>query len=77
MLAANHWTDRGVRVGTERVEGVFNPIGRTISNNQTFQNSQRLIHQQRKTHGSRCIYSKGWPCHASMEGEVLGLMKMP
>jgi hypothetical protein len=43
MLAANHWTElrlrvpkRGVRGGTEVVEGVCNPIGRTtISNNQT------------------------------------------
>jgi hypothetical protein len=41
MLAANHWTEhrvlnRGVREGTEGVESVRNPIGRTtISTNQT------------------------------------------
>jgi hypothetical protein len=75
MLAANHWTEhiipnRRVREGTEGVEGVCNPIGRTtISTNQTPQNSQGLSHQQRGTHGSSCI------CHTSMEEEVLGPMK--
>jgi hypothetical protein len=81
MLAANHWTEhgvpnRGVREGAEGVEGVCNPIGRTTtSTKQTPQNSQELNHQQRSTHGSSCICSRGWPCHASMEGEILGPMK--
>jgi hypothetical protein len=40
MLAANHWTEspvpkRGVREGTEGVEDFCNPIGRTISTNQS------------------------------------------
>jgi hypothetical protein len=44
MLTANHWAEhrvlnRGVRERTEGVEGVCNPIGRTISTNQTPQNS--------------------------------------
>jgi hypothetical protein len=40
MLAANHWAEhkvpsRGVREGTEGVEGICNPTGRTtISTNQ-------------------------------------------
>jgi len=39
-LAANHWTEQGdsnggVREKTEGAEGVCNPIGRTISINQT------------------------------------------
>ena len=51
MLAANHCTEhrvpnRGVREGTEGVEGICNPIGRTtISTNQTAQNSQGLINK--------------------------------
>jgi hypothetical protein len=41
MLAVNHWTEsrvpnRGVREGTEGVEGSCNPMGRTtLSTNQT------------------------------------------
>jgi hypothetical protein len=40
MLADNHWTEHGVSNGgvrerIEGVEGVCNPIGRTISTNQT------------------------------------------
>jgi hypothetical protein len=53
MLAANHLTEhrvpnKGVREGTERVEGVYNPIGRTkISTNKSPPppSSQRLSHQ--------------------------------
>jgi hypothetical protein len=81
MLAANQWTgrgvpNRGIREGTEGVEGVCNPIGRTtISTNYTPQNSQRLSHQQRSTRGYSLICSRGWRCHASMEGEVLGPIK--
>jgi hypothetical protein len=80
-LAANHWTEcripnRGVRERPEGVEGDCNPIGRTtISTNQNPQRSQGLSHQQRSTLGSSCICSRGWPCHASMEGKVLGPMK--
>jgi hypothetical protein len=40
LLTTNHWTEyripnKGVRESTEGVEGVCNPIGRTISTNQT------------------------------------------
>jgi hypothetical protein len=48
IFTANHWTERvvpnkGVSEGTEGVEGVCNPIGRTIiSTNQMPQNSQGL-----------------------------------
>ena len=38
------------------------------------QNSQGLSHQQRSTHGSSCLCSRRWPCHASVGGEVLGPM---
>jgi hypothetical protein len=81
MLTAYHWTEcrvpsKGVTERTEGVEGVCNPIGRTtISTNQIFQNSQGLNHQQRSTYGSSCICSRGCPCQASMEEEVLGPMK--
>jgi hypothetical protein len=81
---------RGVRERTEGIEGICNPIGRTtISTNQTAAPSppfappppipprtpRELSHQQRSTHGSSCICSRGWPCHASMGREVLGPMK--
>ena len=81
MFTTNHWTEHGipnsgVRERTEGVEWVCNPIGRTtISPNQNPHNSQGLSHQQRSTQGSSCICSKGWPCHISMGGEVLGPMK--
>jgi hypothetical protein len=39
------------------------------------QNFQRLSHQQRSTHDSSCICSRGWSCHASMGREVLGPIK--
>jgi hypothetical protein len=46
----------------------------TISNNQTLQSSQGLNHQPRSTHGGihgfSCICSRGWPCWASIGGEV-------
>ena len=48
-------------------------------NQPTPRNSQGLNHQPRSTpggiHGSSCIYSRGWPYLASMEGEVLGTVK--
>ena len=80
MLAANHWNEcgvpnRGVREGIEGVEGGCNHIGRTTSTNQTPQKSQGLSHQQRSTRGSSFICSRGWLCHASVEGEILGPMK--
>lgn len=31
--------------------------------------------QHSSTHGSSCICSRGWPCHASVEGEVIGPVK--
>jgi hypothetical protein len=81
MIAANDWTElgvsnRGVRERSEGIEWDCNPTGRTtISTNQSPKRFQGLSYQQRSTHGSRYICSKGWPCHASMEGEVLGPIK--
>jgi hypothetical protein len=81
IFAANHWTERrvrngGVRERTEGAEGICNPIGRrTISTNQNPYNSQGLNHQPRSTYGSSCICSRGWPCHVSMGGQVLGPLK--
>jgi hypothetical protein len=81
MVAANHWTEsrvpnRGVKERTEGVQGVCNPMGRTtISTNQNPLNSQGLSHQQMHTHGSSCICSRGWLCHASMGEEVCDPMK--
>jgi hypothetical protein len=75
---ACHWTEcgglsRGVRESTEIVEGVCNPIGKSIvATYQTPQYSQGLSHQQRT---SSCISCRGRPCHASMGREVLVLMK--
>jgi hypothetical protein len=41
--------------------------------------SQGLNHQPKRTHGgahcSRHIYSRGWPCWASIGGKTLGPMK--
>jgi hypothetical protein len=50
----------GVKERTQGVEGVCNPIGRTtISTKQTPKSFQGLRHQQRSTHGSNCICSRG------------------
>jgi len=72
--------DGGVRERSEEGEGVCNPIGRTtISTNQTTQSSQGQNHQPKSTHrgshGSSCIYSRGWPCLASNVSEALSSMK--
>jgi hypothetical protein len=84
MLATNHWTEHGdpnggVRVRTEGMEGVCNPIGRTISTNQTSQSFQGLNHQPKNIHGGAhgfsFICSRGWPYLASMGGEALGPVK--
>ena len=80
MLAANHLTEngvdnRGVIERTEGVEGVCNPIGRTTSSYQTLQNSLGLSHQQRSTHGSSFICSRGRTSHAAVVGEALGPIK--
>ena len=81
ILTATHCTECGVPNGgvkerTEGAEGVYNPKGRTtISIIQTPphpQSSQGLSHQPRSTHGSSYICSRGWPCQASVGGEVLG-----
>ena len=63
MLTSNHWTEytvlnRGVREMTEGVEGVCNPMGKTISTNQNPQISQGLSNQQRSTHDSNYICSR-------------------
>jgi hypothetical protein len=85
MLTVNHQTDHGipsagVRGRTEGAEGVCNLIGRTtISTNQTLQSPQGLNHQPKSTHrgshGSSHIYSRGWPCGASVGGEAPGSVK--
>ena len=81
MLGANHQTEHrepngGVKGRTEVAEGVCNPIGRTISINQSLQNSHGLNHQPKNTHGgthgSSYICSRGLPYLASMGGEHLG-----
>jgi hypothetical protein len=81
MSTANHWTEcgvfnRGVRERAEGVEEVCSLIGRTtISTDQTPQYSQGISHQPREyTWLHRYMY-RGWPCHASMGGEVFGPMK--
>jgi hypothetical protein len=56
MFTANHSTEHrvpngGVRQRTEGGEGVCNPIGRTISTNQTSQSSHGLNHQAKSTNG--------------------------
>jgi hypothetical protein len=61
---------------TEEAEGVCNPIGKpTVSTNQTLQISQELNHQPKNTHGgthgSSCLFSRGWTYLASMGGEAL------
>jgi hypothetical protein len=77
LLAANHQTEHwdpsgGVRGRTEGVEGVCNPIRRTISTNWTTQSSQELNHQPKRTHGgthcSSCLCSRGLHYLASMGG---------
>jgi hypothetical protein len=82
LLEANHWTDYRVPNGevrekTEGSEGVCNPLGRTISTNQS---SQGLNHQPRsthgRTHGSSCICSRGWPYWASVGEEAFGLWRL-
>jgi hypothetical protein len=54
-----------VREGLKKLKGIANPIGRTISTNQTTQSPQRLNHQpkglQRGIHGSTYICSREWP----------------
>jgi hypothetical protein len=73
MLTANHWTKHmvpngGARERIEGAEGLWNPIGRTISTNKSHQSSQELNHQTKNTHGgthgSSHICSRGWPCRA-------------
>jgi hypothetical protein len=48
--------------------------------NQYPQSSQGLNHQLKSTHvgthGSSCIYSRGWPSRSSMGGETLGPVKV-
>jgi hypothetical protein len=85
MLAGNYWTEHripngGVRERTEGDDVVCNPIGRTtVSTNQIPQSSQGLNYQTKgmheRSHGSSCIYSRGWLCWASMGGEVFGPVK--
>jgi len=55
MLASNHWTERGLRVGIreriEGAEGACNPIRTTIPTNQSFQglnHSPRRLYMDRR-----------------------------
>jgi hypothetical protein len=62
---------------TEEDEWDCNPIERTkVSTNWTTQDSQGPNHQPKsihgRSHGSRYIYSRGWPDLISVEGEALG-----
>jgi hypothetical protein len=73
----------GVRERTEGSEGVCNHTGRTtILINQIPQSSQGLNYQPKSTHGewgthsSSHIFSRGWPCWVSVEGEILGPVKV-
>ena len=58
------------------------PHSKNININQPDpQSSQGLNHQPKGihagTHGSNCMYSRGWPYLASIGGEVLGPVKAP
>jgi hypothetical protein len=44
--------------------------------NQYPQSSLGLNHKPKKTHGSSCICSRGWPNRSSMGGEALGPVKI-
>jgi len=81
ILTVNHQTEPEdpngtVKGRTKGVEGVCNPIGRTISTNLTPQRSQGLKHQpkstHRGTHGLSYICSRGLTYLKSMEEEALG-----
>jgi hypothetical protein len=82
MLAAKHWTGRGIPDGgvgevTEGVERLSSPMeGATVSTSQTPQKSQGLDHQPKiihgGTHASGRICGRGWPCWTSVGGEALG-----
>ena len=83
MLADNHWTEyrdpsESAREKIDKAEGVCNPIGKTVSNNQIPQSSQGLNYHSKSTHGgnhaSSCICSRGRPYLASIGGETLGLL---
>jgi hypothetical protein len=67
----------GVNMGSpmeELEKGLKEPKGfETPEEEQQYQPTRQ--HQPRSTHGSSCICSRGWPCHASMGGEALGSMQ--
>ena len=82
---ANHGTEPGdpngrVR-GGRRVEGDYNPIGRTtIATNRTPQSSQGLNHQPKTIHrwdyDSLYLCSRGLPYLASVGGDVFGSLEV-
>jgi hypothetical protein len=82
ILTDVHWmehrvSNEGARESTQSAEGVFSPVGgTTIWTNQYPQSYLGLNYQQKKTHsgthGSSCLYSRGWPSQSSIEGEALG-----
>jgi hypothetical protein len=78
MLTGNHLTEHGlsnggIRQRTKGAERVYNTIGRTtVSSNETTQSSST----HGGTHGSIHICTRGWPCQASIGGEVLGPVKV-
>jgi hypothetical protein len=79
------WTENvdsngGVRERTERAEVICNPIGRTNyqppePQEPPWTKPSTKEYTLRMTHGSRHICSRGYPCCASMGGEVLGPVK--
>jgi len=79
MLAANHWTENrvpngGIRERIEGAEGACNLIRTTIPTNQSSQGLNpylKTTHGQ--THGSSCIYSRGWLVQPQWEWKSLVL----
>jgi hypothetical protein len=64
--------------GLKELRGFCSPMeGTTVSTGQIPLSFQELDHQPKKshgvTHGSGCIYVKGWTCWTSVGGETSGL----
>ena len=78
MLAANHWTRRGVPNGgvgewSGGAKGIYSPMGRTtMSATKTPEDSQGLNHQPRGTQGSSLKCGRGMLCQTSVGGGVGG-----
>jgi hypothetical protein len=82
MLAAKNWAecwvpDGSVEEGTERAEGICNPVEIAIvSSSQTPWSFQVLDQQPKSTHVeihvSSCVCGRRWPSWTSVEGTALG-----